>query len=644
MRPFPLLVRAWILWCALMCSTGWILSACHQLNAIGYGTVTFAAGIATLFWWRKYGANEKQRIPVKATLVFRRRFRRPLPFLFLLLLIAAALGGALYAPSNYDALTYRLPRVLHWLSENQWHWIHSANTRVNNRACNFEWVTAPFLALTRSDRGFFLVNVMGFLLLPGLIFSTFTRLGVRPRVAWHWMWLLPTGYCFALEAGSIGNNLFGAVFALASVDFALRARSSQRIGDFLLSLLAVGLLTGSKATNLPLALPWLIASLPSWPLVRRHVGKTVAAAFVAALVSFLPTAALNQIYCGDWTGLVLENSNVGMKQPLIGVIGNGVLMLYQNFAPPILPNAATLNNLAPEYWPKWLFDGMTANFEQAFWKLGEMPIEDGSGVGFGVSMLLLVSLIVVIAREGKRERCTSFWSRFPPSSRDRLWRLCLWAAPFIAFIAYSMKSGMYGVARVCVPFYPLMIAAVLLPCGHEWIVRRAWFRVAALTAAALALVFLILTPPRPLVPIRTLLVHWHAKHPDSRLVLRAKKVYDVYGERGDSLAPIRALVPPDVRVIGLLASGDDIETSLWKPFGTRRVKQVLPKDPPDELERRGVRYVVLHENTLQEEHRTTLESWLAIHPAQVLARTNFFIKASRDIETWCVLRLEAPAR
>ena len=45
------------------------------------------------------------------------------------------------------------------------------------------------------------------------------------RAAWHWMWLMPTGYCFLLQAGSIGNDLFGAVFALAALDFALRAAS-----------------------------------------------------------------------------------------------------------------------------------------------------------------------------------------------------------------------------------------------------------------------------------------------------------------------------------------------------------------------------------------------------------------------------------
>ena len=72
---------------------------------------------------------------------------------------------------------------------------------MNDRACGIEWLTAPLLLFTRCDRALFLLNFIPFLLLPGLVFSVFRRLGVRARVAWHWMWLLPTGYIFLLQAG-----------------------------------------------------------------------------------------------------------------------------------------------------------------------------------------------------------------------------------------------------------------------------------------------------------------------------------------------------------------------------------------------------------------------------------------------------------
>jgi hypothetical protein len=90
----------------------------------------------------------------------------------------------------------------------------------------------PLVALTHSDRWLWITSFICFLLLPGLFFRVFRIAGVRGRVAWTWMWLLPAGYGFILQAGSIANDLPAVVFGLAAVDFAVRA-SRQR--DFHLS-------------------------------------------------------------------------------------------------------------------------------------------------------------------------------------------------------------------------------------------------------------------------------------------------------------------------------------------------------------------------------------------------------------------------
>ena len=165
---------------------------------------------------------------VPQTKEFSRRLRLPLPFCFGALAVLIFLGGAFYAPTHYVALTYHIPRVLHWLAEGRWHWIHTPVERMNYSGCDFEWLCAPLLLFTKSDRALFVLNFIPFLLLPGLIFSVFTRLGVRARVAWHWMWLLPTGYIFLLQAGSAGNDAFSTVYALAAIDFGCRAWASRR--------------------------------------------------------------------------------------------------------------------------------------------------------------------------------------------------------------------------------------------------------------------------------------------------------------------------------------------------------------------------------------------------------------------------------
>ena len=45
-----------------------------------------------------------------------RRFRRPLPLIYLVVLVLVFAGAISHAPTNYDGLTYRLPRMLNWLS------------------------------------------------------------------------------------------------------------------------------------------------------------------------------------------------------------------------------------------------------------------------------------------------------------------------------------------------------------------------------------------------------------------------------------------------------------------------------------------------------------------------------------------------
>ena len=357
------LVRIWLVVSAFASVAGWMLSAVGQLNRAGYVILGLVVVLLLLLrgdWldWVRARASRAERLaetekrqktavlqgaaassgltaksgsasrtpfgsglsqegarvvefssraPVSVRRAIRwagvrRRFGRWLPASFVLLALLVFLGGALYPPTNHTGLTYRTPRVLQWLTEGHWFWIHSPNYRMNDRACGLEWLSAPPLLFTKSDRGIFLLNFFPFLLLPGLIFSAFKRLGVRGRVAWHWMWLLPTGYTFLLQAGSIGNDTFPTVYALAAVDFGLRAWESRRLSDLWLSVLAAGLLTGAKASNLPLLLPWAILMLGFGSALERRPLASAGVLLVTLLVSFLPTAVLNVIYCGDWSG------------------------------------------------------------------------------------------------------------------------------------------------------------------------------------------------------------------------------------------------------------------------------------------------------------------------------------------------------
>ena len=425
-------VAIWIWFCAYLNCACWTLSALHQLNACGYA-VALLVWLAALFVWRN--KTSARFLPQIRWQKVRRRFRRPFPLAFLILAAMAFLGGALYPPTNYDALAYRLPRVLHWLAADQWHWIHTSFPRLNNRSCGIEWVSAPFIALLKTDRLLFLINTVSFLLLPGLIFSVFTRLGVRRRVAWSWMWIVPTGYCFLVQAGSIGNDLFGAPFALAAVDFALRARASGRQRDFLVSILAAALMTSAKTSSLPLGLPWAIAILPAFRLALRRPVMTLAVCVLAVFASALPTMVLNQKLSGDWSGANLDHKDTpGDMAWRTGA--NFFIIPLQNLVPPVFPMAGAWNRGVERFMPPVLNERLHAVMtepEAADLVLPQMQIEENAGLGFGVSLLVLFSFLAGRSRRsapahgGFTGQTLLRWSpgRFPAGFDDAIRPQCV---------------------------------------------------------------------------------------------------------------------------------------------------------------------------------------------------------------------------
>ncbi|HXB58709.1 MAG TPA: hypothetical protein VNU95_04055, partial [Candidatus Acidoferrales bacterium] len=341
-------LQLWLWASAFATLAGWILSAMGQLNRAGYAVAFVIFAVFIILRWRSLGFSSEQfSLAIRKAC---RRFRRPLPFCFVALAVLVFVGGAMHPPANYTGLTYRAGRVLQWLSHEHWFWIHTTDYRMNDRACGIEWLSAPIMLFTNSTRGLFLLNFLPFLLLPGLIFSVFVRLGVRGRVARQWMWLLPSSYIFLLQAGGNANDTFPAVYAMAAVYFALRARNSrptsETVGDVWRSILAAALLTGAKASNLPLLLPWAIALLPSFPVLRTKIFGTALVVVVAAAVSFLPSAILNVQYLGDWSGLSIEREGMNMKNPLVGIWGNSFLLVLDNFTPPLFPFATWWNNHA----------------------------------------------------------------------------------------------------------------------------------------------------------------------------------------------------------------------------------------------------------------------------------------------------------
>jgi hypothetical protein len=646
---FVPLVRLWLWVSTFAVATGWTLSALGQLNRVGYG-IAFTLFVGFIFIARKElfptaknglppPQNRERRLPAgRFCLDFipykrlLKRFRSALPFCFAVLALLVFVGGTIYPPSNYTGLNYHLARVLQWLAHGQWQWIHTPIARMNYTGCAFEWVTTPVVLFTKSDRAIFLVNFISFLMLPGLIFSVFTRLGIRARVARQWMWLLPTGYTFLLQAGSIGNDAFAATFALAAIDFAARAWESRRVRDLWFSLLAIALLTGVKPTSLPLLLPWLILIFPVLPLLHRHWLPTLPVMALAGVASFIPLALMNQLHCGDWLGRSVELVHQEVHQPLVGILGNAFQLVLGNFLPPVFPLAGWWNHHALTILPQSIVEAFNTNFAGGILTVGELPTEDWVGPGFGLSWLLVISVFSSVWIRGKSPLTTV--KRTIPWAFGR----CVAVAVWISLLAYCMKAGMNTAPRLVCSYYLLLPPLLLAGAEQSQIIRRRWWRALTGIVICLALVVLVLSPDRPLWPAKTILSKVLARHPEQQSVARALQVYTIYSQRNDALAGVRALLPPGLKVVGFLGGEDDCDISLWRPFFERRVEHFLLTDSPAQIRERA-EYLVVSEAEVVAQGMS-FNDWLQKMGASSVASTNIILKVSAGPQSWQIVRFE----
>lgn len=614
----------WVILCAACNLIGWGLSGLHQLNATGYAVALAIAAVAGIAgWW----IIRPQINFVTGLRKLHKRFRRWLPKTFLLLSALAILGGFLHAPNNYDALAYRIPRVLHWLAEGQWHWIHTEFHRLNTRACGMEWVAAPVIALTHTDRWLFLINAVCQLLLPGLVFSVFTQLGVRRRVVWVWMWLLPTGYCYLLQAGGIGNDLFAAVFPLAALHFALRAARLNSFGNFLLAVVAAAVCTSAKATNIPLVLPVLVALVPCWRWVLRRPLVTSLVVVLAAAASFLPTAYLNWKHCGDWSGNRAEQTEFMHGDHVVRTANNTVLLTIQNLAPPIFPLAGKWNEAVKKYMPVRWHDHLAARFESggAEWSLTDLQWEVNAGLGLGLTGLVFAGFLY----RGRPEKVANTFA---------LHQRLVWGALIIAILAYLANLGLSALARLTAPYYFFIVLLLLLPSCHATAVRRRGWKMLMVGALLLALLTLCITPPRPLWPAQAVLAEAVKGANPNRLVKLAADTYAVNRARPDAFAPLRAALPDGEKIVGMV-TGDDPETSMWRPFGARRIVHVLPADTGTELRQQGVHYILVNPDLFRQRFARTMEQWLAEIHGELFKTIPVTLKGTIGSQDWPIVAL-----
>jgi hypothetical protein len=545
----------WIIFSSWLTFGELALSSIGQLNRSGNAFVLFVGMTVALFSYLRTRGNLGLLKDIRW-----RRFKKPFPFLYLICAAGALIGGAIHPPTNFDAFSYRIPRILHWLSTERWHWIGGADPRMDFSATGFEALMLPIFATFQTLRFAFLINFISYLLLPGLIFSVFSALGVKRSIAATWMWILPCASCFVMEAGSIGNDFTAVIYVLAALLFASRAIKHGRPVDVTLAIFSAALMTGAKASNLPLLLPIAICMGVVLYKYPRLLLTASLAGSIAALVSFAPIAIANNHYADDWTGD--PGSLLKLKNPVVGIAGNALLLTVANLAPAVLPPAESINGWFNGKTTQAPFKEIKEHFADFRLTIPQMASEEHSGLGLGIIMVLLLGFITSI-KSIHLARISTLGGAVTIGFG-------------VALLVYMMKLGNCGAPRIIAPYYIGLVALPLLLLRSSSVFNQTWFRWSALILIFPVIPALIMNPARPLLPMTRIVEKIKSMGFNNNTLNRMGIVYSVYAERSDAQHAVRRLLPATASSIGFAGTSDESEYSFWLPLGKRHVRDISP--------------------------------------------------------------------
>ncbi len=264
----------------------------------------------------------------------------------------------------------------------------------------------------------------------------------------------------------------------------------------------------------------------------------------------------------------------------------------------------------------------------AHWRLLELQVEEETGMGFGLTILLGLSLLAVVIRRGRHPR--------PEVGRSgdlvkRLVCISAWISLIYAMSKLSLSSG----PRFLASYYPLLMMGLLLSPAQAGLVRRNWWRSWAFFSCGLVGLLLVISPARPLWPAGWFLKQYGSRLQSSRLGSRMLNAYAAKGSRANVFGPIVALLPADASVLGFFAY-DYPEPSLWKPLGARRILHVKLSDSPDEIRQRGIKYLLVTTDRLHE----PWPEWLKRMDARKLKTVKLRMYGSQPPFVWHLVELK----
>jgi hypothetical protein len=318
---------------------------------------------------------------------------------------------------------------------------------------------------------------------------------------------------------------------------------------------------------------------------------------------------------------------------LWGVIGNVFCLVAQNLKPPVFPFSKAWN----ADMQLFLQTPLGAHFRE-FEDFGRLSFGVGeSAAALGAGLFLLVAISFFAARH--------YQQAFRPAetaNRPDLWQTILKWVPWGLLLAFMAKIGTYENGRQLASYYVLLFPLLLSSAGQSILVRQRWWMTLAILVLALSAGLLVISRDRPLFPAQTMVAWLEAKFPHSKLVSNIQTTYAETPAFEAQRKQIMGILPKDESVLGY-ASGIDCPagSSVWLPYGRRRVIEVLPGDTAKQMEQAGIHDVVIEEAYLKQA-QSTPQQWLGQYNAVLIAQWEFLTDPYQPPENLYLMHLQNP--
>jgi hypothetical protein len=339
---------------------------------------------------------------------------------------------------------------------------------------------------------------------------------------------------------------------------------------------------------------------------------------VLVVSSALPLAIACTIHTGHWAGNPGNRHGAEVTNPVAGIIGNTAQitsgMLQLPLTPPLLNiNARVVPTLKQMEWYQWSKERYPCfNITTR----AEIPSEEHSGVGVGVTILLFFVVILHLFNR--------YIYRMPLSSLQRL----VLATALVSFLAFLGKLGTGGAERLSLPYIPIGMLCALFGVKNYPKLRGPASSSLRLLPALCILPGLFLNPNRPLFPSDTISELSLVSKPYKD---RIDRVYGAYKNRASILSPLLEEMPPTAS-IGFAGSGNHSALGLFKPYGGRRVLNLTRKNQD------RVDWIVAIPAMLEARMNIPFEEWEASSGFEKVSEQDIISLASVGPETWHIYR------